>query len=262
MSAEERPVLLEVDDHVAYVTLNRPHRLNAISDGLRGELLEVVDKVSRDDQIRVVVLRGAGGKAFCVGADLKDMRTNDDRSRPPTTPMTGSQRNIFEAVLEIPKPTIGALQGYVLAGGMELALACDMRVATKTATFGLPEAKIGMGANFASVLLPRLIPRHLAFEVMCTGERFSAERANDLGLLNAIVSDDVLDEYVAEVATAIAANAPLTLYRYKAMYLRGWELPVAAALRLHAGPNPYTSEDRVEGVRALAEKRNPVWRAR
>ncbi|SDG24652.1 enoyl-CoA hydratase/isomerase family protein [Pseudonocardia oroxyli] len=263
MSAADAPVLLEVRDHVAHVTLNRPHRLNAISEDLRVALLDVVDRVGRDTDVRVVVLGGTGHRAFCVGADLKDMRrADDDGGLPPPTPMTGVQRNIFEAVLEIPKPTIAALRGYVLAGGLELALACDMRVAGRSATFGLPEARIGMGANFASVLLPRLIPRHLAFELMCSGARFTAERAADVGLLNALVDDDAVTTHVEEMAAVMAANAPLTLLRYKAMYLRGWELPIATALRLDAGPNPYTSEDRVEGVRALAEKRAPVWRSR
>jgi enoyl-CoA hydratase/carnithine racemase len=175
--------------------------------------------------------------------------------------MGGNERNIFEAFLEIPKPTMASIQGYALAGGFELALACDVRIAARSSVFGMPEAKIGMGANFASVLLPRLVPRHFAFEVLYSGERFDTARALEMHLLNRVVDAEELAHSTEKWATEMAANAPLSLFRYKEMFLKGWELPVPAALRLNAGPNPYTSEDRKEGVRAFLEKRSPQWRA-
>ena len=154
---DDEPVLISRDGHVATIVLNRPHRLNAISRDLKTHLVALVSQLAEDDDVRVVVLAGSGGRAFSVGADLKDMRENDAKGVRLQTPMNGLERNVFEAVLELPKPTIAAIDGYALAGGFELALACDLRIATASSTFGMPEAKIGMGANFASVLLPRLV---------------------------------------------------------------------------------------------------------
>lgn len=252
----------EVREHVAYLTLNRPERRNALSTTLIAALLDAFERVSDDEDVWTVVLTGAGDRAFCAGGDLKEFDELAAAGRQIPVPMRGTQRNVYEALLEVPKPTVAVLNGAAVAGGFELALAADVRIAAAHAVVGMPEAKIGMGANFATVVLPRMVPRAIAFELLYTGRYIDAARALELGLVNRVVPGERLAAAAESFVREIAGNAPLTLRRYKEMLTKGWELPVAAALRLNAGPNPYTSADRAEGIRAFLEKRPPVWRGR
>jgi enoyl-CoA hydratase len=252
----------EIADHVATVTINRPHRRNAIDRAAQERLVQLFDEASADPDVRVVVLTGTADRAFCSGVDLKELDDTARRGRPVATPMTGSTRNVFETLLETYKPTIAALNGPAVAGGCELALACDLRIASEHAFLSLPEAKRGMGANFASVILPRLVPRAVALEMLYTGNPVDAATAARWGLFNRVVPPEALADTAASLAATIAGNAPLTVRRYKEMAVKGWGLPVPSALRLNAGPDPYNSRDREEGVRAYLEGRPPQGEGR
>jgi enoyl-CoA hydratase/carnithine racemase len=253
-------VLFEVRERVAYITLNRPERRNALSYAVMDRLVDLFAECDADPGVWAVVLTGTGDRAFCAGADLKELDELARQGKQIRVPMSGPERNFHEALLEVYKPTIAVLNGHAMAGGFELALAADIRIAADHITVGMPEAKRGMGANFASVLLPRLIPRPVALEMLYTGEPITAQRALELSLVNKVVPSADLEKTAEAFVRSVVANAPLSLRRYKQMATKGWELPVPAALRLNAGPNPYLSKDREEGVRAFVEKRAPRWK--
>jgi enoyl-CoA hydratase/carnithine racemase len=242
---------------ITWVRLDRPDRLNALSTSLQHHLVETFTELDRDDATAVVVLGTTSDRAFSAGADLKESgpcRWLD--------PMRTVGRNVYETVFECRKPTIAALQGWVIGGGMELSMACDMRIAANSARFRMPEGRVGLGANFGSQLLPRLVPWAHAFDILYRGETFDAAHAERIGLVSQVCAVDVLDQTVQDIAEVIATRAPLSLRRFKAMVQQGSTLPVATAVRLDLGPSPYLSEDRDEGADAFRGNRAPVWRGR
>src|SRR5215213_2750268 len=204
-------VLLTVDDesHIATLTLNRPEALNAISRRLAAELLATCAALSGREDVRAVIVTGAGERAFCAGADLKERRLLAPDER---TAHTVAIEAAAEALAALPMPTIAAVRGFALAGGAELAIACDLRVAADNATFGFPEVKIGIFPGAGGALrLPRIVGSGGARDLLFTGRRLTAVEAHRLGLVDRLAPDGSVMESAGSLAASISANAPLAV---------------------------------------------------
>jgi enoyl-CoA hydratase/carnithine racemase len=251
------PVLYEVVNGVAWLTINRPEARNALSKAVRMSLFDGVRRFNDDDAARVLVLTGAGDRAFCAGGDLKEMADTALEIPPPDfLPQFG--RNI-----EVDKPTIAAVNGVAYAGGFLLAQNCDLCVAATSAKFAVTEVKVGRGSPWAAPL-PLLVGPRVALEILLTGDPLSAERAREAGLVNRVVPDADLRSEVQALAERIAANAPLSVRAAKrTAYLTsrmGLTEAFDEAERIWAPV--YRSADAQEGPAAFRDKRAPVWTGR
>jgi enoyl-CoA hydratase/carnithine racemase len=256
-------VLFEQRGHVAVVTINRPDRMNALGHDVRTGLIDAFLKIRHEPSIKVAVITGAGEKAFSAGADLKEHNEIFQKKPYRVGPDYGAldePPHSSQIVIETYKPVIAAVNGYALAGGCELALACDIRIASENARFGLPEAKRGRGANFATVMLQYLMPRGIAMEMLFTGEPISAEAALRYGLVNRVVPPAELLPTAVALAEKIAENAPISLRRIKELSVKSIGLPPLFALKMAPGPSPYESQDAREGAKAFAEKRSATYK--
>ena len=260
----EEPVLWALEGPVGVATLNRPRVLNAMNAELLTELGSLLDRAEADPEIRVVVIAAAGERAFCVGADLKS-RAGENETGVTDDPLGVLVAAVFGKMQSLPKPVLAAVHGYCLGGGLELAFAADLRVAAQDAVFGFPEAGIGsMPGAGGTQRATRLIGPARTKELMFIGERISAERAERIGLVNRVVPAASLMPDTLALASAIARKAPLSLRQIKASVNRAMDVDLQAGLAYEAACHQVLrfSEDRKEGVRSFAEKREPRWSGR
>lgn len=250
-------VLFEKRGRVAIITLNRPAQLNALTDGMIAALDEAFRIVQDSDDIRVSILTGAGGKAFCSGADL-------DRFMPMITehglgflikdPTKRFMSDVF-------KPIVCAVPGPCIAGGLEIMLGTDIRIAAEGAVFGLGEVRWGIvPAAGSHIRLPRQIPWAVAMEMLLGGRPITAERAREVGLVNEVVPPDQVLDRAMDWAERIAGNAPMAVQTAKEIAVRGLALESAFALEKSLAEPVFRSEDAIEGPKAFVEKREPKYR--
>lgn len=250
-------VLFEKKGAVAYVTINRPERLNACDFETYGHLAQVWREYRDDAALRVAILTGAGERAFCAGSDIKDNYVMRPGEEPPDPP--------YRVMFDLYKPIIAAINGHANGGGLEQALACDIRVAAEHAQFGLGEVRLGwLPGGGGTQRLPRLIPLGRALEMLYTGNRIDAREALRLGLADYVVPMGQLMEKCEQIAAEICKSAPLAVQRIKRAALRGLDLPLADGLKLERELYDWLqkTDDAREGALAFAEKRAPQWRGK
>ena len=254
-------LLVERADRVAIVTVNRPDKRNALNTTVRQELVRVFDQLRADDETRVVILTGAGDKAFIAGADIGEFA----QRTPLEQRAAMTNRVMFEVIADLPKPTIAMINGFALGGGCELALACDLRIATRSARLGQPEIKLGIiPGGGGTQRLPRLVGTGNALRLIYTGELITAEEAQRMGLVEIVVDDAELKTRTLELAHTIATHSPVALQLAKSAVRAAMESPLSSGLRYERELfiTAFASEDKREGVAAFLEKRSPEFRGK
>lgn len=256
-----RELLVDVADHVATLTINRPDKRNALSWTLMGQLRSALAELKADRSVRVLVLTGAGDRAFCAGADLASMAAGAGYAD--LHDARGEMALLFRDLWELGKPTIARIRGYALAGGFGLALACDLVVAADDAVFGCPEIDVGLWPHMITVPLTRSMAPKVALELMMTGRRVDVTEAQRIGFVNQVVPASDLDDATGALAATLAAKSPETMKLGRDSFYGAWDLAAADALRyLHPMLTVTASTDAAaEGIAAFVEKRPPRWAA-
>ncbi|MEU7827845.1 enoyl-CoA hydratase/isomerase family protein [Nonomuraea sp. NPDC049129] len=252
-------VLLDVAGPVAVITLNRPAKLNAITPEMAGALRACLDRVDADPAIRVAVLTGAGERSFCVGSDIRELDAY-------ATPWEFRNRGDYgDAVRALRKPIVAAVNGYAYGGGLELAMACDIRLAATTATFAAPEIKLGwIGGSGQSALLAHSVGPGNAATMLLTGDPIDAARAKDWGLVTEVLPPDELLPAVRELAGKIAARPPIAAQTAKANLKAAYTMPLDQAIQYERDLQTVcmATADAAEGRAAFAARREPVFEGR
>ena len=255
-------LLLARDGAIAVVTLNRPQVLNALNNHTLTELAACMASLKVDDSVRVIILTGAGEKSFVAGADINELAA--------LSPVQGQAHArhgqlIFDAIEQLGKPVIAAINGFALGGGCELAMACTMRIAADTARFGQPEVNLGLIPGYAgSQRLPRLVGKGIAMEILLTGDMVGAQRAYEIGLVNRVVPAAELMAEATKLAQALAAKAPIAVRFILDAVNQGADAPLAVGQYLETSlfGTIASSDDMREGTTAFLEKRKAVWQGK
>jgi enoyl-CoA hydratase len=256
-------VLVERDGPVGIITINRPQVLNALNDRTVAEIDSALEELGADSEIRVIIITGAGSKAFVSGADINELRALQTAQDAAKKASIGQK--VLRKIETMPKPVIAAINGYALGGGCEIAMACDIRVAADSAKLGQPEINLGILPGYGGTQrLPRLIGRGRAKLLLFTGEMVDASEAYRLGLVDRVVPAAELMDQVKALAHTIASKAPVALSLIKEAVNRGMEMPLddANAFEAFAFGLVATTEDRLEGTSAFLEKRKPQFKGR
>ncbi|WP_458413442.1 enoyl-CoA hydratase [Schinkia sp. CFF1] len=255
-----KTILLEVRNNIATITFNRPEAANAFSKQMLYDLQETLAEIKYDQNIRTVVITGAGEKVFCAGADLKERSTMSPVEVKQTVSLI---RQVVNDVEQLPMPVIAAINGAAFGGGLELALACDIRVAVDTARIGLTETSLAIipGAG-GTQRLSRLIGIGKAKELIYTARRVDAHEAKELGILEHVVPNEELLSKAKEIAERIAENGPIAVTQAKLAINRGMEVDLQTGLQIEQMAYAITipTKDRIEGLTAFKEKRKPVYK--
>ena len=257
-----RHVIYEKNEGIATITLNRPEALNALSTEVVEEILRAVEDVRTDENIRVVVLTGAGEKAFSAGADIKAMV---GMTALKARELSSMGERLCVTLENLEKPVIAAINGYALGGGMEVAMACDLRIASENARMGQTEINIGLIPGWGGTQrLTRLVGMTKAKELVFTGRMIDARTAEQIGLLNMAVPADKFREIVHQLAVDLASKAPVALKVAKALITKGADMSLDAALELEREGFGVigSTDDLKEGTSAFAEKRKPEFKGK
>ncbi|MBM6617180.1 enoyl-CoA hydratase-related protein [Bacillus suaedaesalsae] len=251
-------ILLRIENHIAYVTLNRAEALNSFNYDTLCELDKVIESISINRDVRVVIFTGAGEKAFSVGADLKERKTLTIEQ---VKRNLNKINRVFTAIDQLPQPTIAAINGFAFGGGMELALACDFRMAASAAVMGLTETSLAIipGAG-GTQRLPRIIGESKALELILTAKRITADEAHSIGLLYK-VTDQLLEE-ATKLAETMLQNGPIALQQAKYAIKQGMNADLQTGLTIERKAYEVTipTEDRIEALQAFSEKRKPDFK--